>query len=135
MAEKDLAENDKKFRQRTERENVSDLTMVPECHGNGSLKKSDEGARLRENICKDMTHKEYGEAPVESGVSVSRTNPFPSTGKSKLLDEKLNLKVVDKSSNVGKTSEKRNCSRESDKDGPHNKAHSKPAMSGVTHSL
>lgn len=132
VGEKDLTESDKKFRQRIGRGNVPDVTMVLECDGKGPSKKPADGPRLRENICKDMGHKDYGEAHVESGICVSRTNPVPI--KSKLLDENLNLKEVDKCSNLNKTSEKRSCWRESDKDGLHNNGDWKPAMAGVKHS-
>lgn len=124
-----MTESAKKFWQKTERETVPDVTMVLECDGKGSSKKSTDGPRLRENTCKNMVHQEYGEARVESGSYVPRSNSVSS--KSRVLDENLNLKEVDKSSNLSKASEKRSCWRESDKERMHNKGDSTPSMAGV----
>jgi len=130
-AEMNLTESDKKFRQKTARENFSEVAMVLEYDGKGSSKKPTDGPRLREDICKDMAHKKCEEAHVESGNCVSRTNPVLS--KSRLLGENLNLSEVDKSSNLGKTSETRSCWRESDKEDLHNTGDSIPPVAGVKH--
>jgi len=129
-AEKNLTESDKKFRKKTARINMA---MVLECDGKDSSKKSTDGPRSKEEICKDITHKEYGESHVESGKCVSRTKPAPS--KSRLLDENLNLKEVDKSRNLNKTSEPQNCWRGSDNEKMHNKSNSKPPIAGQKHTF
>jgi len=125
-----LTESDKKFRKKTAKINVA---MVLECDGKDSSKKSMDGPRSNEEICKDMTHREYGESHLESGNGVSRTNPVPS--KSRLLDENLNLKEVDKSRNLNKTCETQNWWRGSDSEKMHNKSDSKPPTAGKKQTL
>lgn len=107
--------------------------MVLECDGKGFLKKFVDGLWLRENICKDMGYKDYGEVYVELGICVLWINFV--LIKLKLLDENLNLKEVDKCSNFNKIFEKWSCWWEFDKDGLYNNGDWKFVMVGVKYSF
>jgi hypothetical protein len=124
--DKKTREIDKKKREIAEREEAPELTMVLERAGKGSSKKLTDEPQLTDIICKDIAHKEYGEAHVKLG-----TNPLPN--KSKLSNENLSAKD-DQSIKHNKVSEKRSCWRESDKKGLHNKGDWKHAMPGVKQS-
>ena len=125
VLERDWTESDKKTSENAEREKVSELTRVLERDGKGASKKLTDGSQLTDIMCKDMAHKEYGEAHVEL-----HTNPLSS----KLSDENLDSKEDGQSNKQYQAFDKRSCWRESDKKGLHSKGDWKHAMPGVKQS-